>query len=622
MRIKVFNKSFAKGISFACAILIMAMTVFAGASLNASAATTSIVLDNGSSVAVGNTINVTVNSSAGGTVSVKFSSDKLEYVKCSVSGASCNSNVVSFSGRSGKITFKAISAGKANIIVSCTAADGTSAQLTVTDGSGSTGTSTSTNTDTSGNTGVTSSTTSSDEKDKANENQSQVADAATEVDDSYKSGTVDASGKIMINNTEYEVNEKFTEAQIFRNFYEAKATVGGKEVKAINNNARTMLYLKPKNGGESKFYFYDEAAGTVELPKYLGNADYYVLLSTREFTKEELPSSRFMSTNKKAEFGDYTVYTFSGSEFFYVYGYDALGNEGWYTYDTKTARMGRADTIPMALLERQIDALTSTYDPAEVYKVKVARLQRFVVFLAILGIILLVILVNIIVRKGGFRGAFAKEEGGESNYRFKAPKLFSRDDEDDDDEEEDDEEDEDEEPVKAKKSKKDKKEKRSIFRRGEDDFDIFADMDDDEDDEEEPEPEKPSAATIAKPEYIKTETVKPEKNVIEEIKAEVKKPHNDVEEDLLIPDIASFMMAPEVKEEKKSEPKVEVKPEIKPEAKKETKAEPEFDFSEAIISAAMKEVESTPVSKTTVKVDPVATGAPGSKTSVIDLNNL
>ena len=659
-----FNKKY-KALSMIIVFAMMFTGCFAAFSSTADAASTSIVFESGSdSTTVGKSIDITVNSSASGTITVKFSSDKLEYTKCDVSGASCSGNKITFSGRSGRITFKAIAAGKANLIVSCSAADGCSAQLTIAEGSGTatetnktetnkTETNTTqtnkTETNKTENTtpaaGATTVTGAESDKDKANENQSQIS-ITNEADASFASGTVDANGVITINSQEFVIDENFTDSQIFRNFYAASINVGGKEYKSINNNARTMLYLRPKNGGEAKFYFYNPDAGTVELPKYLGNADYYVLLSTKEFAKDELPSSRFMSTNKIAEFGSYTVYTFSGSEFYYIYGYDALGNEGWYTYDTKTARIGRVDVIPMVLLERQIDAMSATYDPADVYKVKLERFRRITVALIIVLIILIVVIVNLFVRKNSVvrvpRRRYSSTDGDvfdgaddDEDEEFDSDDDDDNDDDSDDDDDDDDDDDEDDKP----------RRRFGFFRRREkeDDFDIFAGLgdsdDDDDDDEDEDEDDEPIKIKPIR-EVVKT----PEKSI--EIPV-VKAPEKEIE----IPVVKAPEKEIEIPVVKAPEKKVEIPvvkaPVMEPvkEPVKETKTEPEFsdddllipdissfmaknsdvtvsqmetDLEKAIILEAMKDEAEVKAPKK----DPVASGTPGSKTSIIDLNDL
>lgn len=527
----------ARFLAYVFATVLMLMSMFGAFSIKADAATSNIVLGS-SEVAVGGTVDVIVNSSAGGTFTVKFTAAALEYVKCDVSGASCTDNVITFTGRSGKITFKGKAEGKANIIVSSSAADGTSAQITVTAGSGAvTSTPAATTTTTTTQPEQTAQTTASEsDKDKANENQSMVAETGADVSDAYKSGTVDANGLIMVGDQEYVINQNFTEGQIFRNFYEYTVEIAGKSYRAINNNSRTMLYLTPKNGGDSKFYFYDENSGALNLPMYLGNSDYYVFISTRGFAKDELPSSRFLSTKKMAEFGEYLVYTFSGSEFLYVYGYDAMGNEGWYTYDTRTGRIGRADLIPMSLLERQIDAMTSTYDPADVFRIKLEHFRKLCVGLIIAIILLVVLIINLILRNGGL-AAFTRKDDDDDDV------IFGDDEDEYDDDDYEDEEDESDE----------------------DEFDEDDSDEDDSDDEDDDE------------------------DVDDESEADSK------DEDLLIPDISSFV------------------------SKKTSQTE--TDLEEAIIREALKDTTSA-AKNSAAKVDPVATGAPGSKTSVIDLNNL
>ena len=97
-------------------VILVAVLVFAFNIVAMAQGTTTITLSK-SSLAVGDTITVSVSGTESGSITVKYTSSMLNYISCSVSGASAEGNSVTFSGTSGEIVFKAATEVTASIIV-------------------------------------------------------------------------------------------------------------------------------------------------------------------------------------------------------------------------------------------------------------------------------------------------------------------------------------------------------------------------------------------------------------------------------------------------------------------------------------------------------------------------
>ena len=381
-------------------VILVAVLVFAFNIVAMAQGTTTITLSK-SSLAVGDTITVSVSGTESGSITVKYTSSMLNYISCSVSGASAEGNSVTFSGTSGDIVFKAATEGTASIIVSSSANSGSSTTLSI----GSSGAAASTET-----TQATTETTVSEETDEAAEETTEVEaeePAAEETAAAVTSttgavGSLNSDGGFDINGTAYVVSERYSDSEMPSGFSKKTIQIGSSTYSEPTNGTLTLLYLKPADNtsGSGVFYLYNEQAGTVSPFLMLGSEDSYVIISDNG----SAPSSAFTSTSLEVTGGTATAYTIDGSEFYYVYGTNQDGASGWFVYDNTYKTISRVDESALS----SQSGTTSTEENDEnvedndnLYIEKLNLYRKIIMGLIVLCVVLLFIVINKAIRGRG-----------------------------------------------------------------------------------------------------------------------------------------------------------------------------------------------------------------------------
>lgn len=435
-------------------VLTIAVLVFAFSIVAFAQGTTTITVSK-SSLAVGDSVTVSVTGTESGNITVKYTSSMLNYISCSGSGASAQGNSVTFSGKSGDIVFKAASEGTASIIVSSTANSGSSTTLTI-GGSSSASTSTETTSQT-----TTEATTDSEETTDDTEVVVETEETTTEeqpaatTSTSGAVGTLNSEGGFDINGTAYVVSERYSDSEMPSGFSKTTIKIGSSTYSEPSNGSITLLYLKPADNtsGSGVFYLYDAEAGTVSEFLMLGSSDSYVIISDNG----SAPSSAFTATSLDVTGGTATAYTVSGSEFYYVYGTNQDGASGWFVYDPTYKTISRFDESVMSSTSTDVDATDETgssNSDSSIYIEKLGLYRKIIMGLIILCVILLFIIINRAIRGRGDDDDFDGDVFAKAPVKTakKTPRsiVFSlrereAEDIDDDDEYDDDFEDEDEE---------------------------------------------------------------------------------------------------------------------------------------------------------------------------------
>ncbi len=167
-----------------------------------------------------------------------------------------------------------------------------------------------------------------------------------------------------VDGVDYVVSERYTDEEMPSGFERETIEIGGHTYSEPVNDKMTLLYLKPAadTSGSGEFYVYDKSAGSVEKFYFLGSSSYYVI------PKQADPSSftRLLETTVTVDDESIPVYQLDGStnDFYYFYGVDSNGEEEWYTYRESTGQVARADTYALFLTSQTSDA-TSEEDTEE-----------------------------------------------------------------------------------------------------------------------------------------------------------------------------------------------------------------------------------------------------------------
>ena len=438
------NKLFKRAVSFAAiAVMVFAFNIVAMAQ-----GTTTINVSK-SSVAVGDSITVSISATESGTITVKYTASMLSLSSCSVSGYTSEGNAVSFSGKEGDIVFSAASEGTASIIVSSSANSGSSTTLTIGGSSSSSSTSTASETTTEETTTEETTTEETTETTEETTEETPVETTATS-----GVGTLNSDGGFDIDGVAYVVSERFSESDMPAGFSKTTVTIGSSTYSEPTNGNLTLLYLKPADNtsGSGVFYLYNAEAGTVSPFLMLGTADSYVIVSDNG----SAPTSSFTATTLDVNGGTATAYTIDGAEFFYVYGMNQDGATGWFVYDSTYKTVSRVDESALSTstttdTTEEVDETETTTDN-NLYVEKLNLYRKIIMGLIVLCVVLLFIIINKAIRGHGddddFDGDVFAKAPTKSSRRLPRSIVFGgkdRGENDGEDDEEDDEYDDDEE---------------------------------------------------------------------------------------------------------------------------------------------------------------------------------
>lgn len=328
---------------------VMLLAVYAVLPINADAAAAGAVTTIGVSkmdIKVGDSLSVTVTCTAEASITLRFSASRLKLDDPGTGTA--DGNTVTFKATRNTIRFTATAAGKADLIVASADAGvaGSSASVTITDaaGQGTSAPASSAAQETPASSAAPEAPASSQAP--ASSAASTESPASTSVD--LPKGQVSSNGRI------YAVSERYTDNAIPAGFSKTNLSIAKGTYEELSNGQVTLVFLKLINDGtmenEGHFFAYDEAAGTfAPLIPYLNS--FVIPLSESQIPEGEgLSSSLFskaelMYNNAGAlAIPDTYVLKDDPGAFHYIYGKTIDGQTTWYSYDTSTGSIQRADT--------------------------------------------------------------------------------------------------------------------------------------------------------------------------------------------------------------------------------------------------------------------------------------
>ena len=369
------------------AIVTMALAI----NIVALAQGTTMIAVSKESPSVGDSVTVSITASESGTVTVKYTSSMLTFSSCNVSGYSSSGNTVSFSGKSGNVTFTAASAGKASIIVSSSSCSGSSTTLQVGGGAAET---------TVEETPAEETTVVEETEEPVEEAPAETTEVAPVALSGDAVGTLNSEGGFDINGVAYVVSERYADSDMPSGFTKKTIQIGSSTYSEPTNGAVTLLYLKQADniGGAGTFYAYNAEAGTVSQFLMLSTSSDSIFLSEADAT----PSSAFQATTLEVTGGTATAYTISGGEFYYVYGTNKSGTTGWFVYDSTNDTVSRLDE---SLLSASASAATDSAsegsqakDSVDVYIKKLDTYRKVIMGLIVLCVILVFLIINSMVK--------------------------------------------------------------------------------------------------------------------------------------------------------------------------------------------------------------------------------
>ncbi len=429
--------------------LLLALSLCFGTPFVSFATGTTTLYLSDNSPSVGDKVTLSVSGSDSSTITVRYSSDVLTFDNCNVAGYSSDGNTVTFYGKTGDITFKAASGGKADMIVSSDALAGSSASVTVA----------------SEEAAAEPEPEPEAEPEAEPETEPEVAEEAVyeeETAPAASSSKPSENGDYNIDGVDYVISERYDDSEVPAGFERETLEIHGKTYSEPVNDKMALLYLKPadKIEGKGEFYIYDKAADSVSKMFILGSKDRYVICLNADTSAFSMLTDATVSVDDES----IPVYQLSDStnDFYYVYGVDQDMEEEWYTYRDSTGEVARADTYALFLTGKSADADDQESEDEETSEEKGIlpsfssdQIRNVVVVVVIILAIVIIFIINLHVfrRNDDDDDIWAepeKEDDGEDDDEpAPAPKkrrFFGRNRDDEDEEEEDEEADEDEEP--------------------------------------------------------------------------------------------------------------------------------------------------------------------------------
>ncbi len=339
----------------ALAILVMIAFLSGNGMLAKAAGTTSIAVSK-SSLEVGGSVNVTVQASESATMNVKYNSGVLTFASCDASGYTTSGNVVTFTGSNATIKFNAAAEGKSAIVVSSDTVSGSSTPITVSAASADNNT---TSNDTAANSNTT--------------------------------------GQFTVDGVPYVVSERYASSEIPAGFNKTKLSIAGGTYNELSNGTMTLVYLKPASNtrGSGTFYIYNESDNSVAPFTMIGTMEHYVILLT--------PDSKFMDRLQEAtctidekEISMYQIQDGTATDFYYAYGVNQNGTQGWFQYDVTDGSIQRVNT-DMVTVENAEDEETPAADAATSSgdKEKLKQYRLMIAGLIFLLVAFLIVIINL-----------------------------------------------------------------------------------------------------------------------------------------------------------------------------------------------------------------------------------
>ena len=360
---------------------LLALSLFFGSGmvLYAEGSTTINVSD--SSPSVGDKVTISVSGSESSTITVKYSSAVLTFDSCSVAGYSSDGNSVVFSGKSGDITFKAASGGKADVIVSSDSLSGSSVSVNVAGEA-----------------------VGDDTADDAAAAEAPAADDTSAADASSPASAPSGDGDFNVDGVDYVVSERYSDSEVPAGFDRATLDIHGKTYSEPVNDKLTLLYLKPASdtSGSGVFYIYDQGADSVSRMYLLGSNDSYVIELPGSAADYPMLSEASVTVDEESM----PAYQLSGStnDFYYVYGVDQDMEEGWFTYRESTGQVVFADIYALSVTsdntsdEPEEDTEVTEEDKDSFLSgISASNKRNIVIFAVIIIAVIIIFIINLYV---------------------------------------------------------------------------------------------------------------------------------------------------------------------------------------------------------------------------------
>lgn len=311
-----------------------------------------------SSVDVGDTITATIQSTASDTVTVSYNGSILTLTNCSASGYTTSGSTVTFTGQNVKLTFTAASSGTSYLSAKPNTLEGSSTNVT-------------------------------------------VAAAATEEEETTTSTTTTSTTSVdfTVDGTDYVVSERFSSDEIPAGFENTDITIHDSEYTELSNGTLTLVYLKPASdtSGTGTFFLYDAENDAVTALSLLGTMDHYVILQSAS----SLPTTLLTESTLTVEDNTYSAYVLADYEedgFYFVYGVNENGTEGWFQYDTEDGSIQRLNTDLVSLVSTDGEDSSST-DSSTSVLTRLKNSRSAIAILIFAMVVLAIITINIKVFK-------------------------------------------------------------------------------------------------------------------------------------------------------------------------------------------------------------------------------
>ena len=176
--------------------------------------------------------------------------------------------------------------------------------------------------------------------------------------------------------------------------------IDGYTYKELSNGTITLLYLKRADNiaGDGSFYQYDEASHTVTPFAMLGTADQYVVLAT----PQSLLRDSFTETTLTV--GEQTVTAYKDGDegdFYFVYGTNQDGVEGWFQYDKTDESIQRVNEQLLAQDTSDVaeEGNAVTLSGRDEYLGKWQKQRYLVAILLFVIVVLAVVIINLLLSR-------------------------------------------------------------------------------------------------------------------------------------------------------------------------------------------------------------------------------
>lgn len=373
--------------------------------------TTSIAVS-GSSMEVGDTLTVTVQPSADGTIRLRYNGSVLRLTDCDASGYTTAGSEVTYTGGAATMTFEAIGSGSSGLIVSSDTLTGSSTTVQVTDPA----------------------TTTSEPQESSG---TQTGGTATQTE-----------GQFTIDGVAYVASERYSSSEIPAGFHTVQLEIQGSTYRELSNGQIILVYLKPASNiqGSGTFYIYNEEDQSVSPMTLIGTMQDYVIT----LEPAEIPAKLSAAT---VTIGDHQINAYAAAEntdnFYYLYGIDENGTEQWYQYDAGDGSLQRANMELLAADTGQASGGTTL--TGEGNSDQISRLRIAIAVLVFVAVVLLIAVINLMLgRRRAHEDAFDiiddQEDSDEKDTdNAEADSAYSADIEAEDEEVEDEEAEDEEE---------------------------------------------------------------------------------------------------------------------------------------------------------------------------------